>query len=60
MQITKLWPVILGFLLVLWGLMEIEAVSYENDNVVLGAVALAAGLFLLADMVRKTKEENGE
>jgi uncharacterized membrane protein HdeD (DUF308 family) len=60
MQITKLWPVILGFLLVLWGLLLLGAVSFDNSSDVLGAVALAAGLFLLADMVRQTKEDKGE
>lgn len=60
MKITKLWPAVLGFLLFVWGLLLIDAVSFDNSDTILGALALVAGLFVLVDTAMDMKEENRE
>ncbi len=43
----KLWPYLLGAWLVLAGLSEVINLNYQYENMVMGILALLAGVFVI-------------
>lgn len=45
----KLWVVALALFLVLWGLLQVTNLQFALQSVVLGFLAIAAGVLLVCD-----------
>ena len=43
----KLWPVFLGVWMVLYGLDHVIKLSFQYENLVMGVLALVAGIFII-------------
>jgi hypothetical protein len=49
MKISRLWHAVLALVLVFWGLLSLDWVSFRNAGDVLGIGAIVAGVLLLID-----------
>lgn len=45
----KLWVIALACFLFLWGLLAVTNVRFEASNLIMGLLAIAAGLLLVLD-----------
>lgn len=45
----KLWQIVLAVWLLLWGLLGVSNFRFEAQNLVLGFLAVAAGILILLD-----------
>lgn len=45
----KLWVVCLAVWLIVWGLLAITNVRFEGQNLIMGTLAIAAGVLALLD-----------
>lgn len=49
MSVKRIWMAVLAIVLVLWGLILLDWVSFDNSGDVLGIGAIIAGVLLLLD-----------
>lgn len=49
MRSSKVWHFVLGLVLIFWGAMTLEWITFSNASDVLGAGAIAAGVLALFD-----------
>jgi uncharacterized membrane protein HdeD (DUF308 family) len=49
MSVKRIWMAVLAIVLILWGLILLDWVSFDNSNDVLGIGAIIAGILLVLD-----------
>ena len=49
MSVKRIWMAVLAIVLILWGLILLDWVSFSNSGDVLGIGAIIAGVLLLLD-----------